>query len=149
MHRFCQQCVQDIANNLPLSHCFFEKTDKINGVTVFCASPEKSTLYKDADGILAHVKAILSNHGKNPWVLHIDGEGYTMKHARQISIVFQFLELIKQGYADHLMLVEIICPTNQMQGVIAVVWPFLPERLKSIVTIRSCPNPDFSCDLYC
>ena len=148
MHRFCQQCAQDISNNLPLSHCFFEKSEKINGISVFYGSPGKSTLYKDANGILTHVKSMLLNHGKNPWVLHIDGEGYKMKHARQIAIVFQFLEFVKQGYADDLMLIEIICPSRQMQGVIAVVWPFLPERLKSIVTIRSYPNSDFSCDLY-
>ena len=103
MHRFCQQCAQDISNNLPLSHCFFEKPDKINGITVFYVSPGKSTKYKDADGILAHTKAILTEHGKNPWVMHIDGEGFKMKHARQISTAFRLLQLIKEGYTDNLM----------------------------------------------
>lgn len=95
MDRFCQQCAQDICNNMPLSHCFFEEPDKINGVTVFYSSPGKSTKYKDAYGILAHTKAILTEHGKNPWILHIDGEGFKMKHARQIAIAFQFLEFDK------------------------------------------------------
>jgi hypothetical protein len=148
MHKFCQQCVQDISNNLPLSHCFYEEIDKINGITVFNASPGESILYKDVDGIMSHIKSMLLHHGKNPWILHIDGEGFETKHARQITIAFQFLELIKNEYLDELMLVEIICPTKQMHGVIAILWPFLPEKLKNIILIRTQSKSELSFTIY-
>lgn len=148
MHKFCQQCAQDISNNLPLSHCFYEKVDKINGITVFYASPGESIQYKDVDGIMSHIKSMLLDHGKNPWVLHIDGEGFETKHASQITIVYQFLDMIKKYYLDELMLVEIICPSKQMHGVITIVWPFLPERLKQIITIRSQTKSELSFTIY-
>jgi hypothetical protein len=96
MNRFCQQCAEDISNNLPLSHCFYEKIDKINDITVFNACPGESKLYNDVDGILSHIKAMLQHHGNNQWVLHIDGENFDTKHAAQITIVYQFIELIKK-----------------------------------------------------
>ena len=148
MHRFCQQCAQDISNNLPLSHCFYEKIGKINDITVFNACPGESTLYNDVDGTLSHIKAMLQHHGKNQWVLHIDGENFDTKHAAQITIVYQFIELIKKEHLDNLILVEIICPTKQMHGVIAVVWPFLPEKLKNIIRIRSQSKSEIAFDVY-
>lgn len=148
MYRFCQQCAEDISNNLPLSHCFYEERDKINGITVFYASPGESILYKDADGIMSHIKSMLQNHGKNPWVLHIDGEHFDTKHAAQITIVYQFLDMIKKDYLDNLMLVEIICPSKQMHGVIAIMWPFLPEKLKNIIVIRNQSKSELSFTIY-
>ena len=46
------------------------------------------------------------------------------------------------------MLVEIICPTKQMHGVITIIWPFLPEKLKSIIVIRTQSKSELSFTIY-
>jgi len=123
----CPTCAQD-----PDSHSFKKLKEK-NGVTLFYSRPGSATLYKDTEGILAHVEKALAALGGQKWSCIIDGEGFDLRHATELSTGYGLYDLFTKKYGLSLVELKLINPTWHIQGVVkaAKSWasPAFVEKL--------------------
>ena len=129
MAGICAICEQN-----PDSHSF-KKIKEKNGVSVFYAKPSAGKLYKDTDGILTHINNALAANGDKKWICIIDGEGFDIRHAAEVTTGMALFELITQKYGTKLVEIKLINPTWHIKCVINAVRAFASEELQSKLTV--------------
>ena len=108
----CPSCAVD-----PEGHSFKKLKEK-NGVTLFYTRPGIATLYKDTEGILSHVDNALAALGGKKWICIIDGEGFDIRHATELSTGHGLYDLFTKKYGASLVELKLINPTWHMNGVV-------------------------------
>lgn len=127
MEKICPTCAAD-----PTSHSFKKISEK-NGVVLFYAHPGRAKLYQDSDGIYAHVDRALAALNGRKWSCIIDGDGFEMKHAAEVSLGRMLIELFMKKYAATAQDIRIINPSWHMEGLIKIGEMALkPEQLQKI-----------------
>lgn len=129
MTGICAVCVEN-----PDSHSFKKLKEK-NGVCMFYTKPSAAKLYKDTDGIVSHIDNSLTAIGDKKWICIIDGEGFDIRHAAEVTTGMALFELITGKYGAKLVEIKIINPTWHIKCVINAVRAFASEELQSKLTI--------------
>lgn len=112
---------------------FFHKTDEINSTPVFLCSIGKMRASHGAQ-VLEYVDFILTNYTNQPWILHFDCSGILLKH---ISWINSLANLIKQKYECELSQIDIMNTTLLIRTYLNIKWPFLTQKIKSIIRLNS------------
>ena len=118
----------------PTSHSL-KKIGEKDGVSYFYTCPAKASKYNDSDGILAHYRGVLNDLSGAKWVWIFDSEGFSAKHALDMSLPIKLAKLIDE-YRNSLVKIEIINATWHIRMVLKVIYPFLSEETKMIVRIN-------------
>jgi hypothetical protein len=122
----CAACAID-----PTSHSL-KKIKERSGVTYYYTCPSKATKYNDVDGILRHYDGMLSETtGKWAWIF--DGDGFELKHCMEVKVAIALAKLISEKYSATLTKIIVINPTWHVRITKNAVWPFLYERVRSLV----------------
>ena len=128
MDKICKTCAAD-----PESHSFKKISEK-RGVSIFYTKPSNAKLYKDTEGILAHLDNTLAQLGNKKWVFIIDGDGFDIRHATEISTGLGILKLINK-YLPTLVELKLINPSWHMKGAMKLAESEFTEELKSKITL--------------
>ena len=71
---------------------------------------------------------LISLNGKK-WEWTIDGEGFTMKHALEVTTTQKILDIILKGYEESLVKIKIVNMNRALKQMHSVVKPFLGSKL--------------------
>lgn len=123
----CKICEDD-----PTSHSLKNIGIRDN-ITYYYTCPAKATKYYDTDGIIEHYDGVLSEN-TNQWVWVFDCEDFTMKHLLEINVGIQLAKLITNKFSHNLVSIVVINPTWHIKTVIELIYPFLNNHIKSIIT---------------
>lgn len=128
MDKICKKCASD-----PMSHSFKKISEK-GGVLTFYTQPSQGKLYDDKEGILLHVDNALKMIGNKKWRCIVNGDGFDMKHAMQVSIGSELLKLFLGKYGEHLEEVKIINPSWHIMGIIKALPMMIddPSAIKKV-----------------
>ena len=129
MNKICPKCAAD-----PTSHSFKKVSDK-GETTVYYTHPSKAKLYDDLEGILMHVDNMLTLQGNKPWICIMDGDGFDMKHAAQIKLGVDLMDLIMNKHGTHLKEFKVINPTWHINGQMALGKATLTPEIYSKIVI--------------
>jgi hypothetical protein len=127
----CPICAENSENHS------FDRLDNNAEVAIFYSCPGKALKYKDHEGIVAHFDGMLRELDGKPWKWMIDGTGFRSKHAVQIQVAMGITQLIISNYSTSLQQIMIINASGYIHSMIAVIWPFLTEYLRSIIVIQN------------
>jgi len=127
MPYICKICEDD-----PTSHSFKNLGIRDN-IAYYYTCPAKATKYNDTEGIIEHYDGVLSEN-TNKWVWIFDCEDFTMKHLLEINVGIQLAKLITNKYSTNLLSIVIVNPTWHIKIVIELIYPFLNNHMKSIIT---------------
>jgi len=128
MDKICKVCAAD-----PDSHSFKKIAEK-RGVSIFYTKPSSAKLYKDTEGILTHFGNILEQNKNKKWVLIIDGDGFDIRHATEISTGAGLLKLINT-YISTLVELKVINPSWHMKGALKLGNSEFTDELRSKLTV--------------
>ena len=128
MDKICKTCAAD-----PDSHSFKRIAEK-RGVSIFYTKPSNAKLYKDTEGILTHFGNVLAQYGDKKWVLIIDGDGFDIRHATEISTGMGILELLKK-YSATMVELKLINPSWHMKGALKLAEDYFTEEMRSKITV--------------
>ena len=127
----CPLCLID-----PLNHSLsfvLEKEDVLYYYT--CAS--KAKLYFDTVSIINHYDGVLSEIPENKrWLWIFDATDFNLKHFLQIELAFELSKLISSKFSEKLVKIIIINPTFYISSTYHIIYPFLNEKIKSIVEMN-------------
>jgi hypothetical protein len=90
-------------------------------------------MYWDTEGILKHYEEVLEQNGEHPWIWLFDGEGFGFLHSMQIATALGLVNLLKNKYGKCLMEIRITHPTVYIKSLYGVIYPFLDEKIDSII----------------
>jgi hypothetical protein len=110
MDKICPTCAAD-----PTSHSFKKVAEKA-GITIYYSHPSKAKRYDDSDGILKHVDNLLALNGNKRWSCILDGDGFDLKHAAEVSTGVGLMKLLMTKYGATMEEFKIINPTWHIQG---------------------------------
>jgi len=126
----CPLCLID-----PLNHSLslvLEKEDVLYYYT--CAS--KAKLYFDTVSINNHYNGILSEISENKqWVWIFDGIDFNFNHALQIQVAIELSKLISSKFSEKLKKIIVINPGFYILSIYNIIYPFLNNKMKSILEI--------------
>ena len=105
MDKICPTCAAD-----PTSHSFKKVAEKA-GITIYYSHPSKAKRYDDSDGILKHVDNLLALNGNKRWSCILDGDGFDLKHAAEVSTGVGLMKLLMTKYGATMEEFKIINPT--------------------------------------
>jgi hypothetical protein len=135
MERICPKCAKD-----PLCHSFKKVADK-NGLIIFFTHPSKSKLYDDSDGMIAHVDNMITAIGNKKWSCVIDGTGFDLKHAAEISMGQRMFDLFMKKHAATVHEIHIINPTWHIEGILKLVKSSMkPEMFAKVKVMDDRPR---------
>lgn len=117
-----------ICYDQPNSHSF-DKLCEINGVCMLYTKPSAAKKYDDQAGILSHVNNMLISLNGKKWEWTIDGEGFTMKHALEVTTTQKILDIILKGYEESLVKIKIINMNRALKQMHSIVKPFIGSKL--------------------
>jgi hypothetical protein len=103
-------------------------------IAYYYTCPAKATKYYDTDGIITHYDGVLSQN-TNKWIWIFDCKDYTMKHLLEINVGIQLAKLIINKFSHNLINIIIINPNWYTKCIIQLIYPFLNNHMKSIITI--------------
>jgi hypothetical protein len=127
----CPFCALD-----PLSHSLIEITE-INNTLYYYTCPSKAKLYFDAKSILNHYNGVLSEIPENKqWVWIFDSTDFNMEHFLQIEVGIELAKLISSKFSNKLKKIIIINPNIYISSVYSLVYPFLNEKLRSVIEMN-------------
>lgn len=127
MQNICPTCAAD-----PSAHSFKKVADK-QGVVLFYAHPSKAKRYDDEAGTLQHVDRMLASIGSRKWSCVLDGDGFDVRHAKEISLGRALFSLFLDKYVSTVHQVIIINPTWHLEGVVKLAKTMLaPEVFAKI-----------------
>jgi len=127
----CPLCCLD-----PETHSLKEITE-INDTLYYYTCPSKAKLYFDAKSILNHYNGVLSEIPENKqWVWIFDSMDFNMKHFLQIEVGIELAKLISSKFSNKLKKIIIINPNLYISSLYKLVYPFMNEKLRSIVEIN-------------
>jgi len=124
----CLICKMD-----PSSHSF-TKISEEHGICTFYTCPRKATKYWDCPGILAHYEGVLNENNGQPWIWHFDCTGLEMKHVLEMNTALGIADLLVKKHGESLQKIVIINPTWYIHMIINVIWPFLNDHIRSLIT---------------
>lgn len=128
----CPLCILD-----PLSHSL-NKLTEIDNIIYFYTCPSQAKLYYDANSIIKHYDGILSEIPNNKkWVWIFDSTNFGFKHFSQINVGIELAKLISSKFSGNLQKIIIINPTIYVSSTYRIIYPFLNEKLKSIIDFNS------------
>ena len=81
--------------------------------------------------------------GNKKWRCIINGDGFDMKHAMQVSIGNELLKLLLEKYGTNLQEVIIINPSWHIMGIVKAL-PMIVEDLKVIEKVKVLDNRIYS-----
>lgn len=129
VHTVCATCAKD-----PESHSF-KKLKEVRGVSLFYTKPSAAKLYTDTEGILSHVdNALAANAGKK-WICIIDGDGFDILHAAELSTGSGLFDLFSIKYVSTLVELKVINPTWHINGLISKVKDRSTQEFNSKITV--------------
>jgi len=117
-----------ICEKEPGSHSFQKISDKD-----FYTCPAKASKYNDTEGILNHYTLLLDAHGSKPWTWIFDCEGFEVKHMTELNTAYGIVSLLNDKYGTHLTKIIVLKPTWHIHTILAILWPFLNERVRSLI----------------
>jgi len=127
----CPFCALD-----PLSHSLIEITE-YNNTIYYYTCPSKAKLYFDAKSIVNHYNGVLSEIPENTqWVWIFDSTNFNMEHFLQIEVGIELAKLISSKFSGNLQKIIIINPNIYISSVYSLVYPFMNEKLRSIVELN-------------
>lgn len=127
----CPFCALD-----PLSHSLMEITEYDNTLYYYTC-PSKAKLYFDAKSILHHYNGVLSEIPENKhWVWIFDSADFNMAHFLQIEVGIELAKLISSKFSGNLQKIIIINPNIYISSVYSLVYPFMNEKLRSIIEMN-------------
>lgn len=131
MKYICPFCALD-----PLSHSLTEITE-YNDTIYYYTCPSKAKLYFDAKSIINHYDGVLSEIPENKqWVWIFDSNDFRMKHFLQIEVGIELAKLISRKFSNNLKKIIIINPNIYISSVYSLVYPFMNEKLRSIIEMN-------------
>jgi hypothetical protein len=127
----CPICKED-----PTSHSL-QKRRETEDCVYFYTCPAQASKYNDTEGILSHYRGVLGEipEGKE-WVWVFDASGFSMKHAMEFTLATQMARLVTEEFGENLRKVYVVRPTTFITITMNVIWPFLSERIRQLITIR-------------
>ena len=123
MEKICSACAAD-----PHTHSFKKVADK-QGVILFFAQPAKAKRYDDHEGTIQHVDRMLASIGSRKWSCVFDGEGFDLKHAKEVGIGKALFDLFLTKYASTVQTIHIINPTWHLEGIIKLAKAVMPAEM--------------------
>lgn len=131
MKYICHFCALD-----PLSHSLIEITE-YNDTIYYYTCPSKAKLYFDTKSILHHYNGVLSEIPENKqWVWIFDSADFNMAHFLQIEVGIELAKLISSKFSGNLKKIIIINPNIYISSVYSLVYPFMNEKLRSIIDMN-------------
>lgn len=128
----CPLCLLD-----PLSHSLI-KIKEINDTIYFYACPSQAKLYFDVDSIIKHYDGVLSEIPTNKkWIWIFDSYNFNFKHFIQINVGIELAKLISSKFSHNLKEIIIINPTFYISSTYNLIYPFLNDKLRSIIQFNS------------
>lgn len=120
----------------PSSHSLTEIAEKDN-VVYYYTCPAKAELYFDKTSILDHYDGVFSEipYDKQ-WVWVFDGYGFNLNHFLQIEIGIELTKLVSHKFSKNLKSILVINPTFYISSVYNIIYPFLSEKMKSIIQVN-------------
>lgn len=82
-----------------------------------------------------HVDNMLTLQGNKPWICIMDGEGFDMKHAAQLKLGVDLMDLIMNKHGTHLKEFKVINPTWHINGQMALGKATLTPEIYSKIVI--------------
>lgn len=131
MSYICPVCAEN-----PQNHSFTRMNDA-SGVAVFYSCPGQALKYKSDQGIIEHMDGMLRELDGKPWRVILDGNGFRKKHAMQVNLAISIIRLLTNHYGTSLQQILVINPSRYIHAIIAVIWPFLSDYLRSIIVMRN------------
>ena len=128
MNKICAACAAD-----PESHSFKKISEKKN-TTIFYTKPGAAKMYKDTEGILAHMENMLIANANKKWMCIIDGDDFDIRHATEFSTGHGIVELMKK-YNATLVEIKIINPTWHMNRVFGDSSTYFTEEMRQKITV--------------
>jgi hypothetical protein len=120
----------------PLSHSLIKITE-YNNTIYYYTCPSKAKLYFDAKSIVNHYNGVLSEIPENTqWVWIFDSANFNMEHFLQIEVGIELAKLISSKFSGNLQKIIIINPNIYISSVYSLVYPFMNEKLRSIVELN-------------
>jgi hypothetical protein len=118
------------------SHSLTEIAE-IDNVLYYYTCPAKAELYFDKTSILHHYDGVFGEIPINKqWVWIFDGSGFNLNHFLQIEIGIELTKLVSQKFSKNLKSILVINPTFYISSVYNIIYPFLSEKMKSIVQVN-------------
>jgi hypothetical protein len=131
MKYICPLCSID-----PLSHSLSEVFEK-NNVIYYYTCPSKAKMYFDISGIIGHYDGVLSEIPENKkWCWIFDGTEFSLKHFFQVDVAIELAKLISSKFSEKLKKIIIINPNFYIKSIYNIIYPFLNEKIKSIVELN-------------
>lgn len=128
MNKICSACAVD-----PESHSFKKIAEKRN-TSIFYTKPGAAKMYKDTEGILAHMEnALIANNGKK-WVCIIDGDDFDIGHATEFATGRGIVALLTK-YNDTLVELKIINPTWHLNHVFNDSSSYFTEEVQKKIIV--------------
>lgn len=128
MSYVCPKCFIE-----PGSHSFEKINETQNGVSVFYSCPSKAKYYNDNEGILDHYDGLLKNNENKPWIWIFDCKGFSMKHAKNLTLAKNLAILINVKYSKNLKKIIIINSTWHINITLKCVMPFLDDSVAKLI----------------
>ena len=131
MKYVCPLCSID-----PFSHSLSELCEK-NNVIYYYTCPSKSKMYFDKVGIINHYDGVFSEIPENKkWSWIFDGTEFGLKHLFQVEVAIELAKLISSKFSEKLQKIIIINPNFYTKSVYNIIYPFLNQKLKSIIELN-------------
>ncbi len=124
----CPKCLAE-----PGSHSFYKMKETKEGISVFYTCPAKTKYPNDNQGIMEHYAGIMEDNGSKPWIWIVDSNGFSMEHALNISLAKDLAKMINDKYSHNLKKIIIVNPTWHINTTLAVVKPFLSDRVNQLI----------------
>ena len=119
----------------PGSHSFHKLKETADGISIFYTCPSKAIRHNDHDGIINHYEGVMGANNNKPWIWIFDCQGFSLKHAMEIQISVSLAKLINEKYSHNLQKIIITNPTWHIHTTLALVKPFLSERILNLIHI--------------
>jgi len=120
----------------PLSHSLMEVTENKNTMYYYTC-PSKAKLYFDVKSILQHYDGVLSEIPEDKqWIWIFDSTDFNMQHLLQVNVGIELAKLISSKFSRNLQKIIVINPNIYISSVYKLIYPFLNEKIKSIIEIN-------------
>ena len=127
----CKICEED-----PTSHSLLN-LGMYDNITYFYTCPAQASKYNDAIGIIEHYDGVLSENVNkwDKWAWVFDCKDFHITHLLEINVAIQLANLITNKFSHNLERIIIINQTWHIKLLLDIVYPFLNDHVKSIITI--------------
>jgi hypothetical protein len=112
-----------------------------NGILHYYTCPAQALMYDDVKGIINHYDGVLSEIPENKeWIWIFDSKGFGFTHAIQTNVAIELSKLISNKFSKNLKKIMIINPTFYITITHTIIMPFLNQKVKDLIEIKSEPT---------